>query len=188
MKNRVRWILLAGFAFPPLASAGWIDRSGDSLADTAFRKSDAGFSAWLVFVPDDRKFYEAWNVPSESVEIQEIESVNINSPISAFVVFSGCKPDASGNCNVLMRYRVLAPDGSVYSDSPSMEVWKDKPAPQTRTLELSVEYLKVVVEPDEQMGRYSVQAQVKDVNSGRVLQLERVFTAVDSKSVRPPAK
>jgi hypothetical protein len=178
---RFRLLLLACLAFPHIASAGWIQRSGEPLADTAYRKSDGQLISWLVFVANDRKLSEAWLVPGESVNIDEIESVDINSPISGFVVFGGCKGDDSGNCNVQMRYRVLAPDGSTYAQSPTMEVWVNKPQPPNRSLQLSVDYLKVVVEPHEQDGTYTVQVQINDVNAGKNLFLERAFHARKAK-------
>jgi hypothetical protein len=61
-----------------------------------------------------------------------------------------------------------------------MEVWHDKPAPQGCSLELSIQYLKVVIEPHEQRERYTVMTQVRDDNAGTVLFLQKVFTASDS--------
>ena len=63
-----------------------------------------------------------------------------------------------------------------------MEVWQNKPAPHARALELSVQYLKIVVEPHEPRGRYTIQAQVRDDNTGTVLTLQKVFSATDAQS------
>lgn len=79
-----------------------------------------------------------------------------------------------------MRFRIIQPDGKVYSETPTMEVWHNKPAPPSRTLELSVQYLKVIVEPHEQEGRYLVQAQVRDDNTDQVLFLQKAFKAVSA--------
>ena len=59
-----------------------------------------------------------------------------------------------------------------------MEVWDQKPAPPGKSLELSVQYLKVVIEPKDQLGKYMVFSQVRDNNSGTVLQLNAPFVAV----------
>lgn len=148
------------------------------MPETGFRKSDGGFSAWLVLVPDDRELYQSWGAPSETVNVREVDTVLVNSPISAFVVFGGCAANVQGNCQVAMRYRILAPDGSVYTETPAMEVWSNKPAPANRVLQLSVGYLKVAIEPDEQVGSYGVQVQVLDEVADKVLTLERNFEAV----------
>lgn len=101
-----------------------------------------------------------------------------NEAINAFVVFGGCTTDDLGNCSVAMRFVVPKPDGSVYAETPPMEVWHNKPAPPGKSLELSVQYLKVVIEPTDPLGVYRVQTQVKDNISGTDLQLSALFTAV----------
>ena len=170
-------LVVAACTFPSTCMAEWIERSGEKLPDTAFRKSEGAFSSWLVLVPNDRTLYTDWQKPGASVQISETGQVRIDEPISAFVVFSGCMADAVGNCDVRMRFRVLAPDGSVYTESPSMEVWQGKKAPNAQLLELSVGYLKVAIEPHEQLGNYQVEVQVKDLVSGKVLLLQKPFRA-----------
>lgn len=76
-----------------------------------------------------------------------------------------------------MRFRVVQPDGGVYADTPPMAVWEDKPAPCGGSLQLSVQYLKVRIEPKDQLGRYVIYAQVRDNHTGKVLQLQSPFTA-----------
>lgn len=176
------FFFVAAFIFPSFCMAEWIERSGEKLPDTAFRKSDGSFSSWLVLVPDDRALYSAWQRPGASVQVNETEQVRINEPISAFIVFSGCEADSSGNCDVQMRFRVLAPDGSVYTESPPMEVWQGKMPPHAQVLELSVGYLKVAIESHEQVGNYQVEVQVKDRISGKVLLLQKAFRAARAKT------
>jgi hypothetical protein len=162
------------------ANAGWINKQGASLPDSEDRKASGDFGAQLVFVTDEQALFKTWATPSETVDLKTVESVTINQPISAFVIFSGCKPAAKGHCNVSMRFRIIQPDGKVYSETPTMEVWKNKPAPHAHALELSVQYLKIVVEPDEQRGRYTIQTQVRDDNTGAVLFLQKAFSATDA--------
>ncbi len=164
------------------ANAGWINKQGAKLPDSEDRKAVGDFGAQMIFTSDEQALFKKWATPSETVELNTVESVAINQPISAFIVFSGCKPTAKGHCNVSMRFRVLQPDGKVYSETPAMEVWQDKPAPRAHALELSVQYLKIIVEPHEQRGRYTIQAQVRDDNSGSVLSLQKSFSAVDVQS------
>lgn len=177
---RVLFALLIALV-PVAASAGWINKSGERLPEADYRKAAGDFGAQLVFVSDERELFRTWAVPSESVEVKDIDAVAVNKPINAFVVFSGCAASSTGKCDVSMRFRVLAPDGTVYADTPPMEVWYDKPAPPPRMLELSVQYLKVIVEPHEQRGRYTVEAQVRDKTSGKVLNLKKAFNAAEAK-------
>jgi hypothetical protein len=57
-----------------------------------------------------------------------------------------------------------------------MEVWQYKAAPPDRMLQLSVQYLKVVIEPQDLLGKYIVSVDVKDHVSGASLQLSTAFT------------
>jgi len=161
------------------ARAQWIDKQGNRLADTEDRKSIGTFGAEIVFTTDAESLEDRWATPSETVKVDSVENVRINEPSSAFIVFSGCKPRTTGKCNVSMTFRVFQPDGAVYANTPSMEVWRDKQAPPRRALALSVQYLRVRIEPHEQRGRYTVQVQVRDENSGNVLLLKKSFSATD---------
>ena len=163
---------------PAVALAGWINKSGDPLPDSDDRQSAGDFGAQMIFVGDENELFKQWATPSVTVNVKTLESVEVNGSINAFVVFSGCKPGTNGNCSVAMRFRVLRPDGQIYADTPPMEVWNEKPAPPAKSLELSADYLKVIIEPKDQLGMYTVQAQIRDNNSGAVLQLSRPFTAV----------
>lgn len=164
--------VLALLAFTS-AHAQWIDKQGNKLADTDDRKSIGTFGAEIVFTTDAEVLEERWRIPSETVNIDSVDNVRINEPIYALVVFSGCKLSAAGKCNVSMKFRVLRPDGKVYADTPSMDVWQDKQAPPGRALALSMQYLRVRIEPHEQQGRYTVEVQVHDENSGKTLGLKK---------------
>jgi len=171
---------ILGVAFlllPMIASAGWVNRSGELQPDTDSSKAVGDFGAQLILVADEQELLRRWGTPSETVEVKTTGKVEVGGFINAFVVFGGCKPDEKSNCRVAMRFRVLQPDGKVYSETPAMEVWRDKPEPPKKTLELSVDYLKVQIEPHDQLGPYVVQAQVRDENSGAVLQLKSSFAA-----------
>lgn len=170
--------VLALLAFTS-AHAQWVDKQGNTLADADDRKSIGSFGAEIVFTTDAESLEERWGTPSETVNVDSVDNVRINEPIYAFVVFSGCKPGVAGNCNVSMSFRVLRPDGKVYASTPSMEVWQDKEAPPKRALALSVQYLRVRIEPQDQRGRYAVEVQVRDENIGKMLALKKRFGAAD---------
>lgn len=172
------WVFLAALCCN--ANAEWINKQGASLPDSEDRKAIGNFGAKLILVDDEQALFRRWATPSETVDLKTVEGVTINQPISALVIFSGCKPSAKKQCNVSMRFRVIQPDGKVYSETPVMEVWQNKPAPRAGTLELSIQYLKIIIEPHEQRGRYTIQAQVRDDNAGTVLSLQRAFAATDA--------
>jgi hypothetical protein len=159
------------------AHADWINKSGERLPDGEDRKSLGSFGAQLILVSDDQQMFKVWGTPGETVNVSTVRSVSIGGQANAFVVFSGCAPSKSGQCDVTMQFRVYQPNGKVYASAPPMEVWQGRPAPPARMLELSVQYLKVVIEPKDLLGKYVVSATVKDNVSGASLQLSSPFTA-----------
>lgn len=162
------------------ARAQWIDKHGAVLPDADDRKSIGTFGAEIIFTTDPDGLEQRWATPSDTVQVESVDSVQINQPISAFVVFSGCKPTPSQTCKVSMNFRVIQPDGKQYAATPAMEVWRDKPAPTRHRLALSVDYLKIRIEPHEQRGRYLVQVEVRDEISGTVMSLKKPFIAKDN--------
>ncbi|MCG6935333.1 MAG: hypothetical protein LJE73_05475 [Proteobacteria bacterium] len=80
-----------------------------------------------------------------------------------------------------MQITVYQPDGSVYSKLPIMEVWSGKPVPPNRSLGLSADYMRVIIENDEPLGKYRIETKVMDMNSGSNMLLSSSFTAVETK-------
>jgi hypothetical protein len=163
---------------PAIASADWIDRQGESVPDSDNRKTIGTFSAQLLLIGDEQQLFKYWETPSEIVNVKTIDSVWVNETINAVVLFGGCKASWRRSCNVTMRFRVTQPDGKVYADVPPIEVWNNKAPPPGKSQELGVQYLKVRIEPKDQLGRYVVHAQVRDNNAGTVLHLQSPFSAI----------
>jgi hypothetical protein len=170
-------ILIFLLMIPTVAVAGWINKQGEKLPNSDDRKAVGDFGAQLILVADERELFKRWATPSETVDVKTTDTVEVNGFISAFIVFSGCKANAKGDCDVSMRFRVTQPDGKVYAETPAMEVWENKPTPRGKALELSVQYLKVRIEPKDQLGRYVIYSQVRDNNTDTVIQLQAPFTA-----------
>ena len=61
-----------------------------------------------------------------------------------------------------------------------MEVWSGKPVPPNRSLGLSVEYMRVIIEPGEQLGKYKIDTKVIDEISNNSMMLTSYFTAVEA--------
>lgn len=176
----IRLFISALLLIPVSAQATWINKKGgESLPETDARKSASGFNAEMIFVENERTLFAGWLAPAASVNVSTTNTTVIGKGMSAFIIFGGCKPDSSGNCNVTMQFRVVRPDGKTYAESPDMEVWNNKPAPKAKSLELSIEYMKIIIEPKDQLGDYIVYANVKDENAGTSLQLKAPFRATN---------
>ena len=75
---------------------------------------------------------------------------------------------------------VYQPDGKIYSKLPVMEIWSGKPAPPNRTLGLSVEYMRIMIEQGEQLGKYKIDTKVIDKISGNSMILTSHFIVVET--------
>jgi len=152
--------------------------SSDPAAAGPVESRQGAFSAQLILVRDAQQLLAQWSgTRRETLDVGTVQSVAVGGQANAFVVFGGCAPDASGRCDVTMRLRVQRPDGKPQATTPPLEVWQYKAPPPPRALQLSVQYLKIEVEPSDPAGRYVVAADVKDHVSGASLQLATAFTA-----------
>lgn len=165
----------------PAFSAQWSDKSDRSIPDDENIKSAESFIAQLILTTDEQGLLKKWNKPSETVYVNTSSIVERNSPISAFIVFGGCKVDQQGNCDLVTKFKIYQPDGKLYADLPEMEVWSGKPAPPNRSIQLSVAYLKVVVENGEQLGKYKFESVVTDKVGKESVKLLGVFEATEEK-------
>jgi hypothetical protein len=142
-------------------------------------KSSGDLIAQLVITDNEKQLLKNWDTPSESVYFPTADKIERNKIITAFIVFSGCAVDANNNCDLKMQITVFQPDGTIYSKLPTMEVWSGKPVPPNRSLGLSVEYMRVMIEPGEQLGTYRVDTKIMDKINGNCMVLTSHFTAVE---------
>jgi len=164
--------------------AAWRDKEGKVLEDTESMKSSGDFGAQLVLIGDEDEFFKRWETPSKDVQINTISQLARGESLIAPVIFSGCYTNEDGKCDVVMDYSVLKPDGTTYAELKDVEVWTDKPAPLDGTLELSVGHIKIVIEPDDLLGTYSVSAKVTDRVLKSSLELNQKFTVMESADIQ----
>ena len=182
--NKFRVVLVGLFLLcgaSSVFSAQWVDKSGKSIPDDENIKSAENFIAQLILTTHEQDLLKKWDTPSETVEVKTSTTVERNNPISAFIVFGGCKVDQQGNCDFVTKFTIYQPDGKLYADLPEMEVWSGKPVPPNRSIQLSVAYLKVVIEKGEQLGKYRVESVVTDKIGKERVKLSSVFEAIEGK-------
>ncbi len=180
MKEILALLLSAFLLLSPLANAGWVDKQGNPIPDSDNMKSVGDLIAQLVITDNEAQVLKNWGTPSQSVYFPTADKIERNKIITAFIVFGGCAVDANGNCDLRMQITVYQPDGKVYSKLPVMEVWSNKPVPPNKSLGLSVEYMRVIIEPGEQLGKYKIDAKVIDKISNKRMLLTSYFTAVEA--------
>ncbi|MGI0118262.1 hypothetical protein [Zooshikella sp. RANM57] len=158
--------------------AGWIDKEGNPVPDTESRKSIGEFGANLLLTDKENETFQRWNTTSVGVNLSTTDKIKRNDFISAFIIFSGCSVNKEGNCNLVVKFRVVQPDGSIYAELPTQEAWVNKPAPG-KFLQMSAGYIKIRIEDDEPLGVYQVFADITDQNSGNVISLSSKFEVLE---------
>lgn len=182
MRRLFSALLIGAFLIPISAIAGWVDRDGRAIADTAERKNAAELGAWLVLTDREAEALSRWNTPSETTHIQSATIIERGKPLTALIIFSGCAADNRSYCDLTVKFRVLEPSGRVSADLPYQEVWVGKPAPPRKILSMGVGYIRVVVEPSEPLGKWQIHADIFDRNSNKRLHLQNSFEAVEINS------
>lgn len=162
MKNTILPILFLFMVVPSISHGKWNDWQGNPIEDTEWMKSSGNFGAQLLLIGDENEFFKRWKTPSETVKFETVSEINRGEPLITPIIFSGCYVNKSGYCMVSAALKILRPDGSNYADIPQVEIWENKPPPPKGILELGVGYLKVIIEPEDPDGIYTVQATVTD--------------------------
>ncbi len=180
MKHTYLIFLLVCLMLPVSATSQWKDRQGRPVDENEWMKSSGEFGAQLLVIGDDVEFFNRWMTPSEEVRLETVSEVGRGGSVIMPIIFSGCLANASGHCDVTADYRVLRPDGTLYSEVHEVEVWRNRPAPQKGMLELGVGYLKLIIEPSDPEGVYRIRVSVVDHVLGATLNLTQHLTVVVS--------
>ncbi len=184
MKNILRIPILFILLLPALCYAKWNDMQGHPVEDTAWMKSSGDFGAQLLLIGDEKEFFKRWQTPSAVVKFDTVSEIGRGEALITPVIFSGCQADASGKCNVSGDVKILRPDGTVYADMPQVEIWQNKPAPPDGMLELGVGYAKVIIEPSDPTGTYTVEIRVTDHIQKSSFVLTRTFSVSAERAVK----
>ena len=124
------------------------------------------------------KLMDSWGKDAEGVRVESANVMKRNQPIATFILFSGCRPDAEGLCNVTADFETLTPAGAVYDRQSGVKVWVGRPAPPAKSIGLSEGGLGLRIEDKDPLGAYVVRATVIDHVSGVRLQTTQTLTAV----------
>ena len=155
----------------------WRDKQGNLVKNTKSMKSNNSFGANLVSV-NEKNFFDVWNTPSKTVNIDVIKTIHREDELIFPIVFGGCQTNKENKCNIVGSMLILAPDGSIYSQVKRMLIFNNKPYPNNG-LNVSNEYVKIIIEKKDLLGTYKVQANVVDTLSSTELNLETSFTVVE---------
>ena len=167
-------ILLALFvALPFAAQSGWLQPDGSKVPDTASMRSSGDFGAHLILTPDAEKFRRTWNSTKGTPSLATTKAVKIGSSISGVLIFTGCKPGANKTCDVTVEFTLKTPSGTIEA-AGNGPVWKSLP-PEARILFLGDAGVTMEFDRSDELGTYTLIANVIDQNSKRKLKLTSPF-------------
>ena len=177
MLNRL-WMMLF-LVIPFTTTASFIGPDGKPYPETEFRKTDGDFGAELIITHKEEESLKNWNTESKGVHFPTTEVFHKGKVITALIVFIGCKKLENNNCQLSQTHKIFQPDGKVYADIPESELWFNRQSPSDGTLGLAVDYVRLIVEPHEQLGEYTFEVIVKDYQSNKSLSLTKTITVVE---------
>lgn len=100
---------LLGFSLSAMGGA-WTDEHGKVLPDTLSRRSSDDFGVQLVLTNHEKKLRQAWALPTLKPQLPTAREVRVGGSLSGLIIFTGCKPDANGACDVSVQYSLQQPD------------------------------------------------------------------------------
>jgi hypothetical protein len=143
------------------------------MGDSPNIKARNGFGAQL-FLTEDAAFFTNWNKP-ETPHINGASKARRGIPIHTILLFTNPGLDPAGAADVTADITVLKPDGIVYAKSSSVVCWKGKYATPPGNLQLVQNHMVIRIEPQDPVGRYTVQIIIRDNIKKVELPLETPF-------------
>jgi hypothetical protein len=138
---------------------------------------DGDFGAKLMITDDPAQFWADWVKP-DAPHVSTTNHVARSQVVETIIVFHDCTAGLDGNCNVVVRYEMIGPDGRAYSAPREGIAWKRPPAPGHNLLPAEVT-MGFRLDPWDKLGRYVIIATLTDKLSGKVLRLRDELIAVE---------
>ena len=138
--------------------------------------SQASINAELIVTSKSAEVFRAWEHPDgKKFEVTHVKIANRGEFLAAIVLFKDCKADVSGNCNVSLDIAAFDPSGKVYGEMLGKELWRGKAAPRSGHTQLGVDYMGLVIEPNDPAGTYKVTVKLTDLNANTELNVSTQF-------------
>lgn len=160
-------LALLATTLPLFAQGAWIDAKGTPQPDTESMRSAGDFGVQIVLTADEAQFRRAWNSQKTPPKLSTTNNARVGDTVSAMLVFHGCTPARTGNCDVTAEFEVDEPNGKKVA-AGSGPLWSSKPMPPGM-LQLGLASLAIGFDKSDAPGDYKVTAKVKDKVSGHAI-------------------
>ena len=154
----------------------WMDpQTSKPLPDLEWRKTVEGLGGMLVLTKDYENFMKQWTATGESKvpEFHPASGAKRGDSVTAMVFFSGCA-DAGQNCELVVDFKVLKPDGSTYGAIPKVAAYNAK-IPRRDVVMLSRATMRLKIEPKDPLGAYTFIATLRQPDGKRSMELKQVL-------------
>lgn len=149
-------------------------------AESDHTKSEDGFTVRHILTHGPDQLFADWAKPVKGTPVNSTDRAVRGQIISSMLLFSGCKADAGGQCDVATDIEIIDPLGAVYGKFDGVDVWINKPPPEKGVFQLNRSDIRMVVEPGEPLGEYRISASTTDRVAGITLTTEQRFEALES--------
>jgi hypothetical protein len=153
---------------------GWL-QDGMPVPDSDNIKSKNGFGVQM-WITKDESFFDNWNKP-ETPNLTFTKTAIRNEKIFIIFLFINPGRDQSSKTDVVTDVLIKDPNGKVYGKFTDIEIWQRIDNTPRNNIQLGVGHLGLVIENNEQLGTYKVEAEVKDRIKNVSLKLQTEFTA-----------
>ena len=171
------WALLSTVALARDAGS----MSGSDPGDHPRAAASGQFAVIQIATIDPDRLVADWQKPSASVALVTTTQAIVDQPIVTFIIFRGCRADATGNCNVTVDFETFGPDGKHYDLTRAVNVWVGHPPTADVSFQLSETGYNISFEARDPLGRYRVDATVTDHVAGIVLRTEEILTVASGR-------
>jgi hypothetical protein len=134
-----------------------------------------GFSSTMYFTEDldfQKKFHEGGNII-----LNGTTKVWVNVPFLVIITFSGPGMSSNGDAKITIDIKITKPDGTTYFEAKDVPGWDGKYRYSERSMQLADAVIKMRIEPTDPLGKYTVNATVRDSVKGVNLALVKAFDA-----------
>lgn len=171
----------AGQTFPNSGTENGSMQGGWPVPDSENIKSSKGFGAQL-WVIDDERFFDDWNRP-EIPTIPVTRTAVRYEPVYVIILFLNPGLGNDSLADVTADITIRGPDGGVYGEFHDIEVWKRPYLAPQNSIQLAAGTLAIEIEEQDLLGRYTVEATVKDWKKNVSLRLQTSFLALAEQGI-----
>jgi len=158
----------------------WLSRINRPMQAMQYYPVENGFQAWLL-ITADQNWREKWDSPQEEIpRFTETDSVRLGGSISILTFYAN--PSVKDDNTLLLHcdIRMLYPDGTVSFAQNDIVCGDGERRGKPSNVRLSYAIIDFFAEIDDPPGVWTVEVDLRDMNSGKTLQLRKQFQLVSS--------